>query len=107
MSEGQRRRIRRRRRVARGFKKTFINVVFAPARIPKIKQDSVDLLMRLCEIAALSFVTLLVFHMALPEVIKTGLVVFTGILFVVFMSLIKLADYQEKIEQYRYYGFRI
>ena len=107
MSEGQRRRIRRRRRVARGFKKTFINVVFAPTRIPKIKQDSVDLLMRLCEIAALTFVTLLVFHMALPELIRTGLVVFTGILFAIFLSLIKLADYQEKIEQYKYYGFRI
>jgi hypothetical protein len=107
MSEGQRRRIRRRRRVARGFKKTFINVVFAPTRIPKIKQDSVDLLMRLCEIAALAFVTFLVFHMALPELIRTGVVVFTGILFAIFLSLIKLADYQEKIEQYKYYGFRI
>ncbi len=71
MSEGQRRRTRRRRRVARGFKKTFINVVFAPTRIPKIKQDSVDLLMRLCEIAALAFVTFLLFHMALPELIRT------------------------------------
>ena len=65
MSEGQRRRIRRRRKVVKGFKKTFINVVFAPARIPRIKQDSVDLLMRLCEIAALTFVSALVFHLVL------------------------------------------
>lgn len=107
MSEGQRRRIRRRRKVVKGFKKTLIHVMFAPTRIPKIKQDSVDLLMRLCEITALVFVSLLVFHMALPDMIKTGPVVFVGILFAVFLSLIKLADYQEKIEQYRYYGFRI
>ena len=107
MSEGQRRRIRRRRKVVKGFKKTFINVVFAPARIPRIKQDSVDLLMRLCEIAALTFVSALVFHMAMPELIKTGVVVFVGVLFAILLSLIKLADYQEKIEQYRYYGFRI
>ena len=107
MSEGQRRRYRRRRKVVRGFRKTFINIVFAPTRIPKIKQDSVDLLMRLCEIAALTFVSALVFHMAMPQVIRTGVVVFVGILFAVLLSLIKLADYQEKIEQYKYYGFRI
>ncbi len=107
MSEGQRRRYRRRRKVVRGFRKTFINIVFAPTRIPKIKQDSVDLLMRLCEIASLTFVSALVFHMAMPQIIRTGVVVFVGILFAVLLSLIKLADYQEKIEQYKYYGFRI
>ncbi len=107
MSEGQRRRIRRRRKVVKGVKKTFIHIVFAPARIPKIKQDSVDLLMRLCEIAALVFVCALVFHMAVPEMIKTGVVVFMGAAFAILLLLIKLADYQEKIEQYKYYGFRI
>lgn len=107
MSEGKRRRIRRRKKVVRGFKKTFIQLVFAPARIPKIRQDSVDLLMKLCEIAAIVFVSALVFHMAMPELISTAVVVFAGILFAVLLSLIKLADYQEMIEQYRYYGFRI
>ena len=107
MSEGHRRRIRRRRKVARGVKKTFISLVFAPARIPKIKQDSVDLLMKLCEISALVFVCALVGHMSSPDFIGTGPVVFVGVLFGAFLSLIKLADYQEKIEQYRYFGFRI
>ena len=107
MSEGQRRRIRRRRRVVKGFKRTFINIVFAPARIPKIKQDTVDVLMRLCESAALAFVAILVMHIAMPELIKTGIVVFMGIVFAALLFVIKLSDYQQKIEQYRYYGFRI
>ena len=107
MSEGQRRRLRRKRRVVRGMKKTFINVVFAPARIPKIKQESVDLLMRLSEIAAVTFAAALVGHIASPDLLKTGVVVFFGVIFVVLLSLIKLSEYQEKIEQYRYYGFRI
>lgn len=107
MSAGRKRGVRYRRRVARGFKKTFINVVFAPARIPKIKQDTVDLLMRLCEIAAVGFVAALVAHMASPDFIKTGIVVVFGIAFAVLIGAIKLSDYQEKIEQYRYYGFRI
>ncbi len=107
MSEGQRRRIRRRRKVAKGFKKSFIRLVFAPMRIPRIKQDSVDLLMRLCEIAALAFVSFLVFHMAAPDMIGMIPVILIGAVFAVLLSLIKFADYQGKIEQYRYYGFRI
>lgn len=107
MSEGQRRRLRRKRRMVRGMKKTFINVVFAPARIPKIKQESVDLLMRLSEIAAVTFAAALVAHIASPDLLKTGVVVFFGVIFTVLLSLIKLSEYQEKIEQYRYYGFRI
>ena len=107
MSEGQRRRARRRRRVVKGFKRTFINIVFAPTRIPKIKGDTVDLLMRLCESAALAFVALLVMHIALPDVVRTGIVVVVGIAFAVLLGLIKLSDYQRRIEQYRYYGFSI
>ena len=107
MSEGKKRRIRRRRKVVRGFRKTFINLVFAPARIPKIKQDTVELLMRLCETAAIVFAMVLVAHIVIPDVIRTGLVVICGIAFAALCGLIKLSDYQEKIEQYRYYGFRI
>ena len=107
MSKGSRRKAVRRRRVVKGLKRTFINIVFAPARIPKIKQDTVDLLMRLCESAALAFVAILVMHMALPDVVGTGIVVVIGIVFAMLLGAIKLSDYQQKIEQYRYYGFRI
>ena len=107
MSEGKKRRIRRRRKVVRGFRKTFINLVFAPARIPKIKQDTVELLMRLCETAAIVFAAVLVAHIVIPDVIRTGIVVICGIAFAALGGLIKLSDYQEKIEQARYYGFRI
>ena len=107
MSAGQRRRIRRRRKVVRGVKKTFINLVFAPMRIPKITNDTVDLLMKICEVAAMTFVVALIAHMTSPDVIKLGVVVLSGIVFAALIALIKLHDYQEKIEQYRYYGFRI
>ena len=107
MSAGRKRGMRYRRKVARGVKKTFINVVFAPARIPKIKQDTVDFLMRLCEIAAVGFVAALVAHMTSPDFIRTGVVVVFGVAFAALIGVIKLSDYQEKIEQYRYYGFRI
>ncbi len=107
MYSHSRRRRKRHSRIVRGFKKTFINVVFAPARVPKIRQDTVDMLMRLCEIAALVFVCALVGHIALPQLVLTGVVVAAGVLFAVLLGTIKFSDYQEKIEQYRYYGFRI
>ena len=107
MSNGRRRRARRHGRFVRGVRRTCINVVFAPMRIPRIKQESVDLLTRLCEIAAVVFAALLVAHIAMPHLVGTFAVVVTGAAFAVFASLIKLSDYQEKIEQYRYYGFRI
>ena len=107
MYSHSRRRRKRSSRIVRGCKKTFINLVFAPARIPKIRQDTVDTLMRLCEIAALVFVCVLVGHIAIPQLIRTGVVVVAGVIFAVLLGIIKLSDYQEKIEQYRYYGFRI
>ncbi len=107
MSTGSKRGGHYRRRVARRVRKTFINVVFAPARLPRIKQDTVDLLMRLCETSAIAFAAVLVAHMASPQIIGTAAVVVTGTAFAVLIGAIKLSDYQEKIEQYRYYGFRI
>ena len=107
MSKGARRRARRSGRLTRGLKKTFINIVFAPTRIPKIKEDTVDTLMRLCEIAAIVFVTALFIHIAVPALVKTGIVVICGGAFAVLLALIKLSDYQHMIEKYRYYGFRI
>ena len=107
MSYRGRRGSTRRRRIVRGMKKTFINVVFAPTRIPRIKGDTLELIMKLCEIAALSFAALLVLHIAVPDVIKTGVVIICGVIFAGLLLAIKLSDYQEKMEQYRYYGFRI
>ncbi|MCR5301918.1 MAG: hypothetical protein K6E49_05720 [Lachnospiraceae bacterium] len=98
---------RRRRRIVRRAKKTFINLVFAPARVPRISSDTVDLLMRLCEIAALTFVCVLIVHIVLPQMIKTGIVVISGVAFAGLLGAIWFSDYQRKIEQYRYYGFRI
>ena len=107
MNGSNRRKIRRRDRIRRGFRKTFINIVFAPARIPKITRDMVDVLMRACEVAAMTFVIVLIAHITSPDHIHVGVVIVTGGIFAALISLIKLSEYQEKIEQYRYYGFRL
>lgn len=93
--------------MVRGAKKTFINLVFAPLRMPRMTASVVSTLMRFCEVAAIVFTALLVAHMAAPEIVATGLVYLSGLLFVGLLLAIKFSDYQEKIEQYKYFGFRI
>lgn len=107
MSSYQKRRLKRRRRISRSARKTLINLLFAPLRMPKMTAGLVAFLMKICEGCALLFVFLLVIHMAAPEVVATGLVIFAGIVFVGLLGVVKFSDYQEKIEQYKYYGFRI
>ncbi len=81
--------------------------MFAPARIPRITEDMLDMIMKGCEIAAMSFVIALIAHITSPDVVNRAVVIACGIVFAVLIFLIKLHDYQKKIEQYRYYGFRI
>lgn len=107
MSESKRRRLRRKRKIVRGARKTFINLIFAPLRMPRITGNMVSVLMKLCEGAALLFVFLLLTHIWSPDVMPTFIVTLTGVIFAGLLFVIKLSDYQEMIEQYKYYGFRI
>ena len=91
----------------RGAKKTLINFIFAPLRVPKITGNVVATLMKFCEASALLFVFVLLVHLSSPSVIPTFIVVVSGIVFAGLLGMIKFSDYQEKIEQYKYYGFRI
>ena len=67
----------------------------------------VSLFMKMCEAAALLFVFLLLSHIWSPDVIPTFAVTLVGVIFAALLFVIKLSDYQEKIEQYKYYGFKI
>lgn len=107
MRELRRKSRRYKKKMIKGAKKTFIALVFAPLWMPKMTASMVSTLMRFCEAAALLFTTLLVAHMAAPDVVATFLVYLSGLLFVGLLLAIKFSDYQEKIEQYKYFGFRI
>jgi len=107
LSEAERRRLRRRKKAARNIKRTVRGIVLAPARMPRFTIDKVERIMRLCELAAIAFVAILISHLALPELIGTFLVVVVGMVFVGLMLLIGLADYQDKLVEYELYGFKL
>lgn len=107
MSEQERRRIRRRKKAARNVKRTFVGIVLAPGKMPRITADMVSRVMQMCELAAIMFAAVLILHLALPEIIRTFWVVIVGAVFAGLMGVILLADYQDKLAEYELYGFKI
>lgn len=107
MSEAERRRQRRRRKVTRSVKRTLTGIVLAPARMPRITGEKAENLMRICEIVAILFVALLILHMAFPEFMGVTIVVIAGAVFAGLLALIRLGDYQDKLVEYELYGFKI
>lgn len=97
----------KRRKTSNMMRRILKNILLAPARIPRITVDQVDRIMRTCEGVALLFVTVLMIHMAVPNVIGTGIVVIAGTVFVGLLAVILLADYQDKLVEYELYGYRL
>lgn len=107
MSAAQRRRLRRKKKIMKTTKKLVTGILLAPARIPRITGDKVDRIMRICEIFAISFVAVLMLHMAIPSTVGVGIVVAVGVVFACLLLLIGLSDYQDKLVEYELYGFKI
>ncbi|MBS7305545.1 MAG: hypothetical protein SPH91_01960 [Lachnospiraceae bacterium] len=93
----KRKRLRRRRKLAKGFKRTLRAVLLAPGRIPPIDLKTVEICMRVCEICGIIFVMTLIAHLISESSILTGLTFTMGFAFMGLMFFIKLADYQDKL----------
>lgn len=107
MNDAKRRRLRRRAKASRRIKRTVSEILLAPAKMPRITGDRAEALMKYCEMAALIFVAVLMFHMAAPELVGVLLVAGTGIVFGALLALICLGGYQDKLVEYELYGFKI
>ena len=107
MSEAQIRKERNRRKRVKNLKKTITAVVLAPGKLPRITASIASRVMRYCEIAALVFVAVLLLHMSSPDVVSMIPVVLSGMIFAGLLSVIVLSDYQDKLEEYELYGFRV
>ena len=107
MSEKEIRRIRRRKRNIRNLKRGVSAVILAPGKMPRITGDFLAKSMKACEVASLVFVALLVLHMVAPLAVGTPLVVAAGVVFVGLMGVIALSDYQDKLDEYELFGFKI
>ena len=107
MTAVQRKRLRRRRRMVRNIKKIILNVLLAPARMPRVTTQMADTAMHYCEIVGILFVAALIAHMFNPQLFKTFIVVITATAFVVCLLTVKLSDYQNQLEEMSYYGFNL
>lgn len=107
MSEKEIRRIRRRKKNLRNIKRGVSAVILAPGKMPRITGDFLVRSMKACEIASLVFVALLVLHMVAPLAVGTTLVVISGLVFAGLMGVIALSDYQDKLDEYELFGFKV
>jgi len=107
MSESQIRKERRKKKRVKNIRKTIFALALAPGKLPRITGALVSRVMGYCEAAALIFVAVLLLHMAVPNTVPIILVVLCGAIFVGLLSVIALSDYQDKLEEYELYGFRI
>lgn len=107
MSESEIRRIKRRKKVKRSVRRTFLGIILAPGKMPRITAERANAIMRACEWAAIMFVTILMVHLGAPSIVGVTAVIVCGAIFAGLLLLIGLADYQDKLAEYELYGFKI
>ena len=107
MTQVQRKRMRRRRRFVRNCKRTVVNILLMPARMPKVSVTMIEQAMHASEIAGMVFIAVLLAHLFNPVIFKTAFVILTALIFVTFLLIVKLGDYQDQLEEMKYYGFNI
>lgn len=107
MTVAQKKRMRRRRRFRRNVKRTILNILLAPMRMPRITGDTLETAIKLSEVTGIVFIALLLAHLFNPELIGVFLVIVSAVVFAGCLLTIKLGDYQNQLEELRYYGFNI
>ena len=93
----KRRNLRRRRKLAKGFKRTVRAVLLMPGRIPPIDVRTVEVCMRFCEACGIAFVMTLIAHLISDSRLIAGLNFSMGFAFFGLILFIKLADYQDRL----------
>lgn len=93
----KRRSLRRRRKLAKGLKRTVRAILLMPGKIPPIDEGTVEICMRICEICGIAFVMTLIAHLISDSSLIAGLNFTMGAAFIGLISFIKLADYQDKL----------
>lgn len=107
MTAARKKRLRRKRRFVRNIKRTVVAILLMPARMPKINSVMIDQAMHASEVSGMIFVALLMMHLFNPKLIALPLVVLSAMCFIFFLMVIKLGDYQDRLEEMRYYGYNI
>lgn len=107
MTAVEKRRLRRRRRFIRNVKRAITEILLAPARMPRVDVSMAEAAMRASETAGIIFVACLMLHMIKPQYMNVVFVAMAGSVFVVLLLVVKLGDYQDRLEELKNYGLNI
>lgn len=107
MTAVQRRRMKRRRRFVRNLKRTIISIMLAPAKMPRVTVQKIDQAMRMSEIAGAIFIAVLMLQLSNPSTLGKVVTFICAAVFVGLLLTVKLGDYQDQLEELKYYGYNI
>lgn len=107
MTAVQKKRMRRRRKFKRNTKRLILNILLMPARMPRISGIILERTTQLSDVTGLLFMAVLIGHMFNSELIGTFPVVATALAFAVCLLALKIGDYQDQLEELKYYGYKI
>lgn len=75
--------------------------------MPRITSSMLDRAMHTSEITGIVFAAVLMTHLFNPLLVSTGVVVIAAGCFIGCLMFIKFGDYQDQLEEMKYYGYNI
>lgn len=105
MTSAQRKRIKMKKRFKRNVKKTVRRILLAPGKLPKIRLQMLEQVIRICEASGILFVVSLLMHLLNPDYINMVLSIVSAAIFFTLLLIIKLGHYQEILERQEYSGY--
>lgn len=102
MTVAQRKRVKRKKRFKRNAKRMLRCILFAPGKLPKIRLQTLEQIIRACEVSGILFVISLLTYLLKPDQINMMLSVVSAAVFFTQLLVIKLGHYQEVLERQEY-----
>ena len=97
MTEVERKRAKKRKRMARNVRRFVKNVLLMPGKFPPIDEKTVENAMKACETFGVLFVGTLIAHLISESSAVSIVNIIMGLIFFGLLFFIKLAGYQDRL----------
>lgn len=97
MTEVERKRAKKRKKMARNVRRFVKNVLLMPGKFPPIDEKTVENAMKACETFGVLFVGTLIAHLISESSVVSIVNIIMGLIFFGLLFFIKLAGYQDRL----------
>jgi len=90
------------KRLKRNVKRTIRMILLAPGKLPRVRLHMLEQAVRVCEISGIIFVVSILTYLLQPDNINIALSIVSALIFMGFLFVIKLEQYQEVLDRQEY-----